>query len=215
MVRAYFIFVLLSALAAASFLYTVVESEALAGNDLADIVEYTLTVFLNFDVDAPRMWLEWGAFVVPLLLAFPLVLALLPAINAFRRRHPSRFFILALNLAGGWAIQLWIVAMIWSAWTMEDLRQRIGKRAQAFKIAAKASGNLPPWAADIVEKANSLPWATDGKATTISASSPVEVESRPPRPTGESRANPVPRPTVAQSDAVVRRRGGGFFGRNR
>ena len=212
MVRAYFVFVVLSALAVASFLYTVVETEGLAGNDLADIVDYTLTVFLGFDVDAPRMWLEWGAFVVPLLLAFPSMLALLPAINAFRRRHRSRFFILLLNLLGGWSILFWVIAMIWSAWTMDDLRQRLAKRAQAFKVADKASGDLPPWAANALEKANSLPWAADGKSATISTSSPVEVKSRPAR---ERRANPVPQSTAPQSDPVVRRRGGGFFGRNR
>ena len=47
-------------------------------------------------------------------LAVILYVHFLPAIFAFRRRHPSRTAILLLNLIFGWTLIGWVVALLWA-----------------------------------------------------------------------------------------------------
>ena len=96
----------------------------------------------DLNADLPRLGLEWGAFVLPLILPFPANLAQLPAINAFRRRHPNRNIILALNLAGAWAFPLWIGALIWSAWTLDELRRFAQTKSGPLDTTVKLPAGL-------------------------------------------------------------------------
>ncbi len=197
MIRTYLALVLLAALAVSSLLYTVVETEGLAGRDLAYVVDYTLTRGFDLNADVPRLGLEWGAYVLPLILPFPAILALLPTINAFRRRHPNRYFIAALNLAGGWMVPLWLVALAWSVWTLDELRRLAEAKAGRFNATVK----LPAGFAKAMAAAKAPPWAGEARAP-----SPPEDYRPPQRAAPAKPLNPVVPPTTAgQSAAVVRR----------
>ncbi len=44
----------------------------------------------------------------------------IPAIIAYRRRHPNRVAIFALNVFAGWTGIAWIAALVWSLTAIPD-----------------------------------------------------------------------------------------------
>lgn len=50
-----------------------------------------------------------------LLLACGLVLYLIPALVAYRRRHPNAAAIVLLNVLLGWTVLGWAAALVWAA----------------------------------------------------------------------------------------------------
>ncbi len=76
-------------------------------------------------------------FIAPAALALATTIYLLPSINAARNRSPVRFLVYIVNLAFGWAIVGWLIALVLSL--ISGIAGRSGGMIEAAKAAAAAA----------------------------------------------------------------------------